>query len=147
MALPPLTDTQRQALAWLLLRLTLAGLVAAHGWARLGFDAVKPFGLWLSAQGWPAGPQLAMAITGLEMVGPLLLAMGRGVRPLCLTLAGIYAMGIALVHAKAGWFVVGLGRNGSEYSVLLIVCLLLLAWQHRPTPYSSTPSTSPSPST
>jgi putative oxidoreductase len=42
----------------------------------------------------------------------------------------IYATGIALVHSKAGWFVVGLGRNGSEFSVLLIMCLLALALQH-----------------
>lgn len=38
-------------------------------------------------------------------------------------------MGIVLVHAPEGWFVVGLGRNGMEYSVLLIVCLLSLAYQ------------------
>ncbi len=28
------------------------------------------------------------------------------------------------MHAKEGWFVVGVGRNGSEYSVLLIAALL-----------------------
>ena len=37
-----------------------------------------------------------------------------------------------MVHAKAGWFVVGAGRNGMEYSVLLIVCLLALAWRDLP---------------
>jgi putative oxidoreductase len=31
-----------------------------------------------------------------------------------------------------GWFVVGLGRNGMEYSVLLIVCLLAVAYAHAP---------------
>lgn len=41
-------------------------------------------------------------------------------------------MGIVLVHAPHGWFVVGAGRNGMEYSVLLIVCLLLLALQAWP---------------
>ena len=56
--------------------------------------------------------------------GPLLLAWGLLVRPLCLAYSAIYLMGIALVHAPAGWFVVGLGRNGMEYSVLLIACLL-----------------------
>jgi putative oxidoreductase len=34
--------------------------------------------------------------------------------------------GMVLVHASAGWFVVGLGRNGMEYSALLVVCLLLI---------------------
>jgi putative oxidoreductase len=45
--------------------------------------------------------------------------------------AAVYACGIWLVHAAAGWFVVGLGRNGMEYSVLIITCLLALAWAHR----------------
>ncbi|HKJ16853.1 MAG TPA: hypothetical protein VJ984_05875 [Xanthomonadales bacterium] len=48
--------------------------------------------------------------------------------------AVIYAVGIVLVHAPEGWFVVGLGRNGMEYSVLLIVCLLSNAWLHSPRP-------------
>lgn len=131
---------QRQHMAWAALRCTLALLVAAHGVARLTHGAVRPFGDWLQAQGWPAGIWLASGITALEIVGPLLLVLGRGVRPLCLLLAGLYAMGIALVHAPAGWFVVGLGRNGAEYSVLLIVCLLLLAWVQPTAPASSTHS-------
>jgi putative oxidoreductase len=125
----PTNPLQRAAAAWAVLRLTLAGLIAAHGLARWHGDAVQPFGAWLGAQGWPAGLALAWGITLLEIVGPVLLALGRLTRALCLGFAALYAMGIWLVHAQAGWFVVGLGRNGSEYSVLLIVCLLLLAWQ------------------
>lgn len=125
-------DLSRHQRAWTLLRMLLAGLIAAHGLARFGYDGVRPFGQWLSSQGWPAGLVIAGGITALEIVGPLLLVLGRWVRPLCGLLAAIYAMGIVLVHAKAGWFVVGLGRNGSEYSVLLIACLLLLAWVSPP---------------
>lgn len=125
-------DLSRHQRAWLLLRLLLAGLIAAHGVARWHHDAVQPFGQWLTAQGWPAGLAIAWGITLLEIAGPLLFVLGRWVRPLCGAFAAIYAMGIVLVHAKAGWFVVGLGRNGSEYSVLLIVCLLLLAWVSPP---------------
>ena len=136
----PLRHEQRQALAWTLLRFTLAGLIAAHGLARAWFGAVQPFGLWLQGQGWPGGMVLAIGITGLEIVGPVLLLLGRWVPPLCLVLAGLYAMGIALVHAQAGWFVVGLGRNGSEYSVLLIVCLLALALQHPPSSSRKSPN-------
>ena len=51
--------------------------------------------------------------------------------PIALVFAAIYACGIWLVHASAGWFVVGLGRNGAEYSVLIIACLLAHAWAHR----------------
>lgn len=37
-------------------------------------------------------------------------------------------MGIILVHRYDGWFVVGGGRNGMEYSVLLISSLFIVAW-------------------
>ncbi|MDR7335638.1 DoxX family protein [Roseateles asaccharophilus] len=124
------TPAARGAFGWLLLRLTLAGLIAAHGWARLIAGGVVPFGGWLESQGFPFGFAIAASITGIEIVGPLLLVARRFVAPLCLVYMAIYAMGIVLVHAKAGWFVVGLGRNGSEYSVLLIVGLLCVALQH-----------------
>ena len=124
------TPAGRSRAGWLVLRLTLAGLIAAHGWARWLAGGIAPFGGFLEAQGFPAGMLLAGAVTALEIVGSLLLATGRLVFPLSLAFAAIYATGIALVHAKAGWFVVGLGRNGSEYSVLLIVCLLAVGVQH-----------------
>lgn len=121
----------REDAGWLLLRVTLAGLIAAHGWARLLAGGVPPFGAFLAAQGFPMGMALATAVTAIEIVGSLTLLLGRLVLPVSLVFAAIYAMGIALVHAKAGWFVVGLGRNGAEYSVLLIVCLLCVGLQHR----------------
>lgn len=124
------TPEQRNRTGWLVLRLTLAGLIAAHGWARLLAGGVPPFGGFLDSQGFPVGIAWAGAVTGIEIVGSLLLALGRWVLPLTLVFAAIYAMGIALVHAKAGWFVVGLGRNGVEFSVLLIACLLCVGLQH-----------------
>ena len=36
-------------------------------------------------------------------------------------------MGIYFIHGRAGWFVVGAGRNGVEFSVLLILCLIVIA--------------------
>lgn len=48
--------------------------------------------------------------------------------------AVILAAGAVLVHYPAGWFVVGAGRNGMEYSALLIVGLLAVAWAHWPAP-------------
>jgi putative oxidoreductase len=35
-------------------------------------------------------------------------------------------MGLVMVHGKEGWFVVGYGRNGSEYSLLILVSLILV---------------------
>ena len=121
----------RSARSWLVLRILLACLIAAHGWARLIAGGVVPFGSWLESQGMPFGVMIAAAITAFEIVGTPLFATGRLVFPLSLGYAAVYVVGILLVHLPAGWFVVGLGRNGAEYSVLLITCLLLVGIQHR----------------
>jgi putative oxidoreductase len=113
----------------LLVRVTLAGLIAAHGWARLFAGAVDPFGQWLDGLGFPLGHWIAWGITLFEIIATPVLAFGRLLLPLTLAFATIYAAGIVLVHAKAGWFVVGLGRNGMEFSVLLIACLLAVGLQ------------------
>lgn len=119
-------DPRRAAFALLALRLVLAGLIAAHGWARWYHGGVAPFGQWLDGLGFPFGMGIAVGVTVVEIVGTPLYALGRLLLPLSLLYAAIYIMGILLVHAPAGWFVVGLGRNGMEYSVLLIACLLLV---------------------
>jgi len=124
------TASGRSTLGWIVLRILLAGLIAAHGWARLIEGGVVPFGSWLSGLGLPGGLVIASAITGIEIVGTFFFLLGRWVLPLSLVYAFIYTMGIALVHASDGWFVVGLGRNGAEYSVLLITCLLCVGLQH-----------------
>jgi putative oxidoreductase len=120
----------RSRLGWIVLRVALAGLIAAHGWARLLAGAVTPFGEWLTTQGVPFGHAIAAGVTAIEILGTPLLALGRWAFPLTIAYAAIYALGIALVHARAGWFVVGLGRNGAEFSVLLIVTLLCVGLQH-----------------
>ena len=116
--------------AWLVLRLALSGLLAAHGWARLIAGGVLPFGEWLGRQGLPGGVIIAGAVTGIEILGTILFALGIWVFPLSLLFASIYLVGAWMVHLPVGWFVVGLGRNGVEYSVLLIVCLLLVGFRH-----------------
>lgn len=64
----------------------------------------------------------------IEIAGGLTLSAGWLVRPLCAWFVIQLLAGIVLVHGREGWFVVGGGRNGVEYSVLLIVCLLAVAW-------------------
>jgi putative oxidoreductase len=120
----------RSRWAWLSLRLVLAGLIAAHGWMRFAGGGVVPFGAWLDGQHVPFGFAVAAAITAIEVLGTPLYAAGRFVPALSVVYASIYAVGIAMVHAREGWFVVGAGRNGAEYSVLLIACLLCVGVQH-----------------
>lgn len=114
-----------------LLRVVLAGLLAAHGVARLAHGGVAPFGEFLAAQGFPLGVVLAGGITAFEIVGGLALALGRWVTPIAALFALQLAAGVALVHAQHGWFVVGSGTNGVEYSVCLIAGLLALIVSRR----------------
>ncbi len=121
----------RDTTLWTILRLTLAGLIAAHGWARLVAGGVEPFGAWLDQLGFMIGPVIAWGVTVYEIAGTVLLAAKRFVFPLTIGYALIYLAGLVLVHLPAGWFVVGLGRNGMEYSVLLIVALLCVGFHYR----------------
>lgn len=132
MVRPAYIDPTRAPRALALLRLALAGLLAAHGWARLLAGGVEPFGAWLDSLGIPFGLGIAWGVTLIEIVGTPLLALRRFVFPVCCVYIAIYLTGLVLVHWPAGWFVVGLGRNGMEYSVLLIVCLIAVAWQDAP---------------
>lgn len=63
----------------------------------------------------------------MELAGTLAPAAGRWVRPLATWFAAELTVGILLVHAGEGWFVVGGGRNGMEYSVTLIALFLAQA--------------------
>lgn len=109
-----------------LLRIALSIIVALHGWARFLNDAVVPFGEFLDASGFPLGFWIAATITFYEIVGSVALVVGWYIKYLSYIFCFIYFMGIVLVHYPEGWFVVGLGRNGMEYSVLLIVCFLIV---------------------
>jgi putative oxidoreductase len=100
-----------------------------HGLTRvMGEGYVAGFGSFLSSSGIPGGLALAWAITLFEVAGTPLLALGWQQRWIALGFAAELAGGIVMVHAKEGWFVVGDGRNGAEYSVLLIGVLLAVAW-------------------
>lgn len=115
-----------------LLRVAVAVLLGIHGFYRAISGGVTGFGGFLSSVGLPLGSVLAGAITGFEMTASLLLAAGRLVRFIVPGFGLILLGGILLVHGREGWFVVGGGRNGVEYSVLLLVCLAVLFWAHTP---------------
>jgi putative oxidoreductase len=130
--------------AALVLRLALASILLIHGIARIRSGGVAPFGGFLASRGFPAGAALAWGITLFELAAGLALVANRFVRPVCLVYALQIATGIALVHASEGWFVVGLGRNGMEYSVL-ILCALGALWILAPAATDRIGSRRPSP--
>lgn len=108
-------------------RLLVALLIGVHGWYRLLHGGSPVFGEWLAGEGIPLPYAVAWGITFAEIVGSACLALGLCVRPFAALFIGIYATGVAMIHAAEGWFVVGAGRNGMEYSLLLIGSLALVA--------------------
>ncbi|MBN8261277.1 MAG: DoxX family protein [Xanthomonadales bacterium] len=108
-------------------RLLVSMLIGIHGWYRLLHGGSPPFGDWLASQGIPLPHAIAWSITIGEIIGSACLAIGVCVRPFALLFIAVYTMGVILIHLAEGWFVVGAGRNGMEYSVLLIGSLALIA--------------------
>lgn len=121
--------------AIVLLRISVAALLFTHGAARAFTGGVAPFGEYLDSKGFPYGVVWAGAITAIELLATPLLVIGRLVVPISAYFIFQLALGIFMVHWTQGWFVVGLGRNGMEYSALLILCfacLLLSHWKNTP---------------
>ena len=109
------------------LRVGTATIMIVHGIARARLGIVDDFGVYLNQTGFPAGFYLAWFITITEIVGGLSIAAGYFVRPLAAWFILQLAMGIDLIHGRVGWFVVGAGRNGMEFSALLILCFAVIA--------------------
>jgi putative oxidoreductase len=114
-----------------ILRVVVAILLGIHGIYRGWTGGAKFFGLYLTETGFPLGSVIAWSITIFEIVGMVALLWRRFVIPVSLIFIFILSTGIVLVHAREGWFVVGGGRNGVEYSVLLLSSLLALIVSHR----------------
>jgi putative oxidoreductase len=131
--LGPGANVGRTGMALEAVRIAVAVLIFIHGAYRATGDGhVAGFGGWLETQGFPQGVAWAWAVTVYELVAPLLILARRFVSFAALGHIGILALGMWLVHRPDGWFVVGGGRNGMEYSVLLIVCLAAVAWAYWP---------------
>jgi putative oxidoreductase len=114
-----------------ILRIALAILLGIHGLYRGWTGGAKFFGIYLSESGFPLGTVIAWAITVFEVVGMIALLWRRLVIPVALGFIFILTAGILMIHGREGWFVVGGGRNGMEYSILLIASLIALIVSHR----------------
>ena len=121
-----LADNKTTALVFI--RIVLAAVMFIHGASRISFGTIGGFGEFLDSQGIPLGFYVAWGITLFELVGSVLLAAGFYAWIIALIFAVELAAGIAMVHYKEGWFVVGHGRNGMEFSSVLIASLLAIAY-------------------
>ena len=112
--------TDKIQIALLIVRVAACGNMIIHGITRLSNGGVIPFDGYLSSLGFP--PYTAWMITGFEILASIVIIAGKWISPLSILFCMQLLMGIILVHFPEGWFVVGAGRNGMEYNVLLIIC-------------------------
>ena len=113
----------------LVLRITLAAVLFMHGIPSIFTGAVNNFGNgYLNEAGFaPIGVPLAWMIKLSHVACAVLLILNRYIRVAALITIPILVAGIIMIHAAEGWYVVGAGRNGVEFNVLLISALVYLA--------------------
>lgn len=115
------------AQALMLARAGTALLFMAHAAVRVVNGTIPQFGTFLTSVGFPAGEVVVWAITVVELIAGTLLIANRYVRVAATALFAIAATGIVLIHRHLGWFVGEHGTGGSEYSVALMILLIVIA--------------------
>lgn len=118
-----------------LLRYATAFILLMHSIPTIINGGVHDFGtLYLDPLGFaPFGLIIAWLIKLSHIVCAGTLITNRYIKcPVYITIS-ILVVGIFMVHLPNGWFVVGGGRNGVEFNVLLIVVLvsILMAPQQK----------------
>lgn len=112
-----------------LLRFGLATIFLSHSLHSIFTDNdVNNFGnLFLNKIGFaPFGVYLAWAVIISQVITSVLLILDKLIKIATIINILILTLGIVTVHFKEGWFVVGVGRNGIEFSFILIVALFTL---------------------
>lgn len=109
-----------------ILRVVLGVVFIAHG-APSVFGGMDGTAAYLDFLGIPMPAVAAWAISLLELLGGLCLVAGFLVTPVSLLLIIHMMLGIILVQAARGFYVVGPNANGGiEYSLVLATSLLML---------------------
>lgn len=108
-----------------ILRVVVGLIYVMHGYPKLfgGLDATTEM---LSSLGFPVAEAFAIFLALLETVGGALLIAGLFVTPLAILFIIEMTIGIVLVHAANGFYVIGPGQGGIELNLLLIASLLAL---------------------
>ncbi|MFT3754890.1 MAG: DoxX family protein [Pseudoxanthomonas sp.] len=109
------------------LRVMTAVFFLAHAIVRICNGTIPRFGDFMEAHGFAHGVLWVWAITLCELVCGVLMVCNRMTRWAASGLAVIAAGGIVIIHVHRGWFVGEHGTGGCEYSVALLVMLLVVA--------------------
>lgn len=117
-----------------LIRFSLATIFLSHSLHGIFTNNdVNDFGnLFLNQIGFaPFGVFIAWATVISQIVTSLLLLADKYTKVASAINILILISGVITVHFKEGWFVVGAGRNGMEFSFVLIFMLLTLIFSNR----------------
>lgn len=108
-----------------ILRAIVAIILFMHSIPGIMDGGISAFGTeYLDNAGFaPFGLALAWSIKLSHIVCGVLLLINRYVKPASFITIFVLVAGIFMVHLKDGWYVVGGGRNGIEFNLLLIVVL------------------------
>ena len=117
----------------LILRAGVAIILIMHSVPGMFDGGVNAFGnLYLNEIGFaPFGVFLAWTIKLSHTIAAILLLSNRYLIIATLITLPTLIMGIIMIHFKEGWFVVGGGRNGMEFNILLMCVLIYLALDAR----------------
>lgn len=111
-----------------LIRLAIATIFLSHSLHGVVNHTVNDFGeFYLNKVGFaPFGVYVAWALMAFEIVGSILILFGKFLKFVVPGFIMILTIGIVLVHYPEGWYVVGPGRNGMEFSFVLIISLIAI---------------------
>ncbi|QNA83215.1 DoxX family protein [Sphingomonas sp. So64.6b] len=123
----------RLSQALVLTRIMTAVFFMAHAVVRISNGTIPRFGAFMENAGFPQGVTIVWLITLTELIAGTMLILGLYIRWTVVPLFAIAGTGIVLIHYQQGWFVGEHGTGGSEYSVALMVLLLVVAAADRPT--------------
>ena len=112
-----------------LLRFGVAIILLSHSLHGIFTDGdVNNFGnLFFNKIGFsPVGVYIAWGVVLSQVITAILLLANKFVKIACIINILILLAGIVLVHFPEGWYVVGAGRNGIEFSFILLIVLLAI---------------------
>lgn len=113
-----------------ILRFAVALVLIMHSVPGMFNNGINDFGnFYLNTVGFaPYGVALAWLIKLSHVAAAVLLLLNKYIKLASIVTIFVLVMGIIMVHFKEGWFVVGGGRNGVEFNILLIFVLLAIVF-------------------
>ncbi len=118
--------TIRSESALVPIRVLIGGIIVSHGVTHFS-NGIASFGEFFLSKGISHGVMVAWIVSIIEIVGGISFVFGKFAKPLGLYFFFELLLGSYWIHWQSGKFIVEAGKNGIEYSILLIVSFLVVA--------------------